>query len=150
MENDQAVMEKDQLLAINPSDYLAGGFFDTKGEMRERINGMYSLAMAYRLQSEGVEAEQIKKVTDKLEQTFVKDVEKIEADPSAALRTEAQTALQKAKSSPLVSKSATLSGVFDAAFPWLKDWKNLSAFVLHLERITEQMAILQSIQQTER
>jgi len=54
----------EQLLALTPGRYLAGGFRDERGEERAELTGLWALAAAEQLRSRGVTAEDFEQVAD--------------------------------------------------------------------------------------
>ena len=62
----EGVIEKSEMLSVKPQDYLSNGFLQPDGQVREGINGEFSLAMAYRLREEGITPENLRQLTDKL------------------------------------------------------------------------------------
>ncbi len=139
MLKDDGIIEKSEMLSVKPQEYLSHGFLEPNGEVREGINGEYSLAMAYRLKEEGTTPENLGQVTEKLY-----DIAGDEAqdDPNKKLSSKAVDAIKQVSQSAEVSKSNTMTELFEAARSWVTDWKNLAAFIVHLERIQAQTALL--------
>jgi hypothetical protein len=147
MLKDDGIIEKSEMLSVKPQEYLSSGFLQADGEVREGINGEYSLAMAYRLKEEGTTAENLAQVTEKLY-----DIAGDEAqdDPNKKLSSKAVDGIKRISQSAEVSKSNTMSELFAAAGSWVTDWKNLAAFIVHLERIQAQTALLSELPKIKR
>ena len=137
-------MEYVELSAIQPADYLKDGFFNEKGEIREGINGEYSLAMAYRLREENVDPDHLKKLVDELQEIALRPDSAIDENPELSLDPEA---VEQVETLAKKWDSPTLQAIFKAARPWLKDWKTLSAFALHLQRILSQYVLIRTLPQ---
>jgi hypothetical protein len=137
-------MELTEMLAVSPGDYLSKGFFDDRGEFREGINGFSSLAMAYRCREEGLRPEKVQHVTSLLEKLAERNVAAVDENPEKEMDRAATNELNAIRKDATVAGSATLKAIFDAALPWVKNWKNYAAFVLHLERVLAQLAIISS------
>jgi hypothetical protein len=143
----EGIIEKNEMLSVKPQDYLSKGFLTSDGQVREGINGEYSLAMAYRLKEEGLTPDQTSKVIEKLYEIAAKESQQ---DPDSKLSASTIEAFQKFVKSPEVSKSKTITEVFEASKPWIVDWKNLSAIIVHLERMQSQLALLIEIPKIKR
>jgi len=135
----EGVIEKSEMLSVKPQDYLSNGFLQPDGQVREGINGEFSLAMAYRSREEGITPENLRQLNDKLYEIAGSEGQD---DPDKKLSSAALEAIPKLSKSTEVSKSNTLSELFEAARPWLKDWKTLAAFIVHIERIQAQLALI--------
>lgn len=140
-------MELKELLAIQPRDYLREGFFAPDGQLREGINGYYSLAMAYRCREEGLTPDRLKRLTDELARIAERHAPVGIDEAGQPLTSEVLSSLQQIRNDADVVQSPTLTALFEAASPWIQDWKNFAAFALHLERIMAQLALLLAIPQ---
>jgi hypothetical protein len=129
------------------SEYLSNGFLQPDGEVREGINGEYSLAMAYRLKEEGITPENIGQVIEKLYQIAGSEAQD---DPNKKLSSTALDAIKQLSKSSEISKSNAMNELFGAAGSWVNDWKNLAAFIVHLERIEAQTALLSELPKIKR
>src|SRR5262245_60827333 len=138
-------MELSEMLAIKPSQYLSNGFYNDAGEFREDLNGLYSLAMAYRCREEGMEPEKVDSIVNSIAGIAEKRIESADENPEEVVDADSLEKLKKLRNHHDVSRSAVLSELFDAAEPWISNWKNYAAFVVHLERITAQLALLKSL-----
>ena len=141
LKND-GIIEKNEMLSVKPQEYLSNGFLQPDGEVREGINGEYSLAMAYRLKEEGATPENVGQVIEKLYKIAGSEAQD---DSNKKLSSTAGDAIKQLSKSSEVSKSNTLSELFQAAGSWLNDFKNLAAFIVHLERIQAQTALLSAL-----
>lgn len=124
---------------IEPKSYLNDGFLTPDGQIREGINGYYSLSVAYQCRDEGVEPENIKRILEKIDEWFSKDTS---PDADQELAPEVRTALQKLQNLEEVRSSTTLKALVEASLPHLGTWREMAAFILHLERILAQLALL--------
>jgi hypothetical protein len=140
-------MELSEMLAIKPADYLMNGFYDDRGEYRKDLNGLYSLAMAYRCREEGLEAEKLDIIINILAEIAQDRIESADENPEQAVDTDSLKKLKKLRNDQEVSSSAVLSELFDAATLRISNWKDYAALVVHLERITAQLALLKSLPQ---
>lgn len=115
-------MELDEMLRVSPNDYLHQGYLTAEGKLRDGINGIHSLAIAYQCREEAVDLERFQEAMQQisagnLDMPVLK--EKIESLHSAALKK-----------------------VFQASESWISDRKQYAAFVSHLQRILSQLALL--------
>jgi hypothetical protein len=129
-------MQLSEFSAIHPRDYLREGFLTADGHVRERINGYYSLGMAYRLQHEGVHPDTVKTLLDALSRFTDARMPKAGDKP---LTEEDRRALLAAW--PVASGGA-LAELREAATAHIHDWKQFSAALLHVERILKQLAVV--------
>lgn len=141
LKND-GIIEKSEMLSVKPQEYLSNGFLQPDGEVREGINGEYSLAMAYRLKEEGTTPENVGQVIEKLYQVAGSEAAD---DPNKKLSATSADAIKQLSRSSEVSKSNTMTELFEAAGSWVNDFKNLAAFIVHLERIQAQTALLSAL-----
>jgi hypothetical protein len=142
MLKDDGIIEKSEMLSVKPQEYLSNGFLQPDGEVREGINGEYSLAMAYRLKEEGTTPENVGQVIEKLYQVAGNEAAD---DPNKKLSSTSADAIKQLSRSSEVSKSNTMTELFEAAGSWVNDFKNLAAFIVHLERIQAQTALLSTL-----
>ena len=138
-------MELSEMLAIKPSEYLTNGFYDDKGEYRENLNGLYSLSMAYRIRQEGLQPENVEKVVGHLEEIAEKYVDDAVENPQLPVDSASLDQLKKLRDNRSVTDSAALGELLAAAQPQISNWKDYSALVIHLERITAQLALLENL-----
>ncbi|MCI0618406.1 hypothetical protein L0244_35965 [bacterium] len=137
-------MELSEMLAIKPSDYLTNGFYDDKGEFRENLNGWYSLAMAYRCREEGLDPENVDGIVNRLEGIAEKHVDTAVEHPEQAVDSKSIEQLKKLGND---QNSTALNELLDAAQSRISNWKDYSALVVHMERITAQLALLNNLPQ---
>ena len=107
-------MNLQEMLATRPGDYLKNGFHDAQGDVFEGINGLHSLAMAYRLREENADADQLKKLADGLQEIALKQDQSIYDNPNYQVDAASRNAIQelaKKNSSPVIKE------LFDAAEP---------------------------------
>jgi hypothetical protein len=135
-------MELSEMLAIKPSEYLMNGFYDEEGEFRENLNGWYSLAMAYRCREEGLDPENVDKVVNRLERIVEKQVDTALEHPEQSVDSKSIEQLKKLSND---QNSAALSELLKTAQSRISNWKDYSALVVHLERITAQLALLKGL-----
>ena len=138
------IIDKDEMLAVQPQEYLSEGFLNPDGQVKEGINGEYSLAMAYRLKEEGGTADELMKLTERL---YDLAGDEGELEPDSKLSQKAIAAFQALPRSPEVSKSKALSELFEASNSFITDWKNLAAFIVHIERIQAQVSLVTELSQ---
>ena len=126
--------------SCRPAEYLKLGFTDEHGNMREGINGEFSLMMAYRLADSGVTSEEVLQLRKKLEEDFE---DEIRAAKSPASAPPANTAWRLRESiRPLGAKAAPLAELIEAASAQMPDWSSFALFVHHLGRIGKQLQII--------
>ena len=135
-------MELKELLAIQPKGYLKDGLLGPTGEIRERVNGYYSLAMAYRCREEGLTPEVLKRVVTRLEDVAKGHEKELEDKSNPSLDQATSASLRSVQVMPEVKTSATLTAIFQAAMPHLTEWKSYAAFALHIDRIMAQLALI--------
>jgi hypothetical protein len=143
----EGIIEKSEMLSVKPQEYLSNGFLQSDGQVREGINGEYSLAMAYRLKEEGITSDNIGQVIEKLYQIAGSEAQD---DPNKKLSSTALDAIKQLSKSSEVSKSNAINELFGAAGSLVNDWKNLAAFIVHLERIQAQIALLSELPKIKR
>ena len=135
-------MENAELLAVQPAEYLKFGFYDKNGDLLEEVNGYYSLAMAYRLREEHADIDQLQEIVVQLKEIASKRDSAVNDNPQLPLddaNAAAFKAVRKRTDSP------TINAVFDAADPWVKDWKSFASLTLHLQRILSQYALIRNL-----
>jgi hypothetical protein len=115
-------MELEEALNVRPYDYLRHGFLTEQRVMRDGINGVHSLAMAYQCRMEEINLDEFQRVVDQISKSSV-----------------ASPANEKLLAS---LKSSVITNLWKAAEPWLKDPAQYKAFVSHLRRILQQTALL--------
>lgn len=126
---------------MQPAEYLKNGFYNSTGDFIEGINGDCSLQIAYQLRKEEADVDQLKSLTDELEAIAAK-----EEVPDNALDPET---VRHIKAIAKKSTSPAIKSVFDAAMPWVTDWKNYAALTLHLQRILSQTVLLRNLPEGE-
>lgn len=122
---------------MQPAEYLKNGFYNSTGEFIEGINGECSLQIAYQLREEKADVDQLKSLTDELEAIATK-----EEVPNNALDPET---VRSIKAIAQKNTSPAIKSVFDAAMPWVTDWKNYAALTLHLQRILSQTVLIRNL-----
>ena len=135
-------MNLSEMLAIRAGDYLSNGFHDEQGETFEGINGLYSLAMAYRLREENADPDQLKKLVDDLQAIALKQDQSIYDNPKQQMDPAVSNEIQQLAKK---NTSAVIREVFEAANRWIKTWSGYAAFVLHLDRILSQFVLIRSL-----
>jgi hypothetical protein len=135
-------MESSEMLATKPTDYLNKGFFNADGKFYEGINGEFSLHMAYRCRDEGTSPDQILKVVSQLESILKSLDRSIDENPNQPLDAKALSVQEQVIQSPEVTRSVALKELFEAAKPWITNWKTYAALNVHLRRIMGQLALL--------
>ncbi|MEW6364978.1 MAG: hypothetical protein AB1714_10100 [Acidobacteriota bacterium] len=129
-------------LSGDPAIYLRDGFYAADGSMREGIDGEHSLALAYRLRSEGLSLDGLdsllQAVGDIVDAHAGNDVETGEEPISAG----GMKAFDQLGTRPEVTRSAALTSVLSAAHPWVRTWRDYAALAIHLERARSQLALL--------
>jgi hypothetical protein len=136
------ISDQNQILLIQPSEYLANGFFDKNGQLIEGLNGYYSLAMAYRLRDEKADPDKLKEFLDRLQAIALKPNHEVDDHPETELD---PGTLQEVKQLFHNSPSTTISTILEAAHPKTKNWKDLAALTIHLERILSEFVLIQSL-----
>jgi hypothetical protein len=135
-------MELKEMLKTEPRNYLKQGFFAPDGQLRPGLNGEYSLAMAYRCREEGLSPDTLKAITDAIGAAVPASARVSEGDPP--VEPVVLNALAQVHRRNEVERSPALSGLLSSADPWIKTWRGLSALVVHLQRITAQLALLKA------
>jgi hypothetical protein len=135
-------MELSEMLSTKPQDYLNKGFFNADGKFYEGINGEFSLRMAYRCRDEGTRPDQILKVVSQLENVLKSLDKAIDENPDHPLDAKALSVQEQVVQSQEVIRSPALKELFDAAKPWITNWKAYAALDVHLRRIMGQLALL--------
>jgi hypothetical protein len=136
-------IESVDLSKITAQDYLKNGFFDHNGDLVEGLNGYYSLAIAYKLRDETSSPDAVKSVFDKLVQAASKyytgpNDQSVNQPLDSATLNE----VHKIQETSEVKASPTLLALFQSAESHLKTAGDLGAFVVHLERILAQLALV--------
>lgn len=124
-------MELQEMLDVQPEDYLKKGFLTESEAEREELNGFFSLAMAYRLREEGKSLESVRKVLD--EMILI-----------AGLKGQKE-AIQEIEKSSEVRNSPCLKNLIHAATPWILQHHQWNAFLNHFRRIIAQQALVSVI-----
>jgi hypothetical protein len=139
-------MNNAELLAIQPAEYLKNGFYDQDGELIEGLNGEYSLAMAYRLREEQADIDQLKNIVDRLTEIASKRDSAVNDNPHLPLDAANAAAFKAVRTKTALP---TVIAIFDAADPWVKDWKSYASLTLHLQRILSQLALIRNLPEKE-
>lgn len=134
------MIEDVDLTQVRPEEYLSEGFLDASGEVRRGINGFCSLAIARRLFDAGADPMDVKAAREALETVLSPEFER---DPDGPLSEAARAAIAGAATG-LGSPGAPLDEVCKAASAVVSDWRQAAALLGHLERITEQLALLKA------
>jgi hypothetical protein len=139
-------MNNTELLAIQPAEYLKNGFYDNKGEIMEGLNGYNSTAMAYRLREEKADPDQLQNIVDQLDSILDRQDSSVDENPGLSLDSNTLKALDDLSKKPL---PPTITEVFNAARPWVKDWRTFAALLIHLHRILAQFVLICSLPEVE-
>jgi hypothetical protein len=99
--------------------------------------------MAYRCREEGLEPDNVDRVVNSLAGIAEQHIDTVEENPEAAVDPKSMEQLKRLRND--VAGSAVLSELLDAAQPRIANWKDHSALVNHLERITAQLALLKNL-----
>jgi hypothetical protein len=141
-------IEQEDLSKVRPRDYLRKGFFDSKGRLREHINGQDSLAMAYHARSEKLTVHQLELIVGRLQK--IADQHSVEmANPQIELSSEVRTAILQVAGSEPVRKSPAIFELMQLSTSMLKKWKDFAALLLHMQRILAQLALIHTLTQAE-
>jgi hypothetical protein len=116
------------------------GFYDKAGEYRDELNGIHSLGMAYRLRQEGLNPENVDHVVNSLEGIADPYIDAVEENPEQPVDAKSLEQLKQLK-----TDSVALNELLAAAQPRISSWKDFAGLMLHLERITAQLALLTSL-----
>ncbi|MEW6605866.1 MAG: hypothetical protein AB1414_00250 [bacterium] len=132
------------LKAVRPVEYLKEGFFLNDGcTLREGINGLYSLAMAYEFRNKKVHPEKLKKLTDALlgivKKHDIESLKKVESVIEPQTRRVIEDEFQRIKTE---LPSSLFSELIQECTRWLINWRNFLAVIVHLQRINAQLALL--------
>ena len=132
---------QENLSDIRAADYATAAFFDAPEKVREGQDGKFALAMAYHAIAAGVSAEEILNERDRIAAengpAFAK------AGGSGELPAAVRQSIQKSAEQWRLTCPA-LAELFDAA-PELQTWRAYSRFVMHVDRIARQVALITSI-----
>ena len=132
------------LASIGPESYLRDGFFDADGDLRERLNGLYSLAAAHRLWREGVAAKDLGVAVEKLER-LVERGSGADETLSRALEGAEKVELQALLGDARLSSSATFRALASAAARIVDTWRDAAALAVHLRRMRDQLAYVTAL-----
>ncbi len=135
-------MQKIDYKKVRPSDYLKNGFFDQSGDWIEGLNGFYSLATAHLLREEGTAPADVRKIADCLMTLSLEVFGNAEIIEYQSIDELSREAIFKIIDSPEARQSVILTELFDTVRPHLRNWKNFAALVIHLERISGQLALV--------
>jgi hypothetical protein len=100
--------------------------------------------MAYRCREEGLDPENVDSVVNRLEGIAEKHVDTAVEHPEQAVDSKSIEQLKKLGND---QNSTALNELLDAAQSRISNWKDYSALVVHLERITAQLALLNNLPQ---
>jgi hypothetical protein len=135
-------LEEVDLTKVRPSEYLKDGFFGPSGDWIAGLNSLCSLATARHLQNEGTRLDNVKKIADQFMDLSVivfGDAELIEYQ---LIDDSSRDAIYRMMETSEARNSAVLSELFDTVRPYIKNWKNFAALVIHLQRISAQLTQL--------
>jgi hypothetical protein len=135
-------IERFRMEEVYPAEYLRNGFIGSDGELLEGLSSYYSLAMAYRLQSEGTSSARVQQLADELTNLLSTALANAEAIEDQPLHEDTATALRNIFQTSTFRESVCLSVLLDAAEPQIVSWRSLAGFIVHLERIASQLALL--------
>jgi hypothetical protein len=136
------VLEEVNFTKVRPSEYLKDGFFGPSGDWIEGLNSLCSLATAHHLLNEGTAPNNVKKIADQfmdLSVTVFGDAELIEYQ---LIDDSSREGIYRIMESSEAQNSAVLSELFDTVRPYMTNWKNFAALVIHLQRISAQLSQL--------
>jgi hypothetical protein len=139
-------MENAELLAVQPAEYLKHGFYDKNGDLLEELNGYYSLCMAYRLREEHADIDHLQDIVVRLKEIASKRDSAVNENPHLPLDDANAATFKEVQG---MTKSPTISAIFDAADKWVTDWKSYASLTLHLQRIMSQYALIRNLPDNE-
>jgi hypothetical protein len=138
-----AVMEMQKIdYKVRPCDYLKNGFFDQSGDWIEGLNGFYSMATAQLLREEGTSPAKVREIADQLMALSLEVFGDDEILEYHSIDSFSRDAIFKIMDSSESKQSAVLSELFDSARPYINNWKNFAALVIHLEQISGQLDLV--------
>jgi hypothetical protein len=135
-------MQKIDYRKVRPSDYLKNGFFNQSGDWIEGLNGFYSVATAQLLREEGTSPAKVKIIADQLMALSLEVFGDDEILECHSIDPISREAIFKIIDAPESKQSAVLSELFNTVRPYLKNWKNFAALVIHLEQISSQLDVV--------
>lgn len=128
------------LKEIRPSEYLKEGFFTPDGEMQAGIHGYCSAAMARRLKEEGTRPDTVRELVDVVSRIGEDLFELAGDDPELPLDDSTHASLKVMQEMGETESSPALCELLNASEPWLRQFRDLAALAVHLERILSHMA----------
>lgn len=126
-------------LDVHPEEYLRDGFFTADQQIQGGIYGFCSIAMAMRCRHEGADTETLRQLVDVLAQIGEGLAEQSGDDPDLLLDDATRDAIQSLEDLGDVEQSLAISELLIAAHPWIQQFRDLAALVVHLERILSHM-----------
>src|SRR5262245_53330349 len=135
-------MQKMDYKKVRPSDYLKNGFFDQSGDWIEGLNGFYSLTTAQLLREEGTSSELVTMIADRLMALSLEVFGDAEILEYHSIDEYSCEAIFKIMDTAEAKQSLVLSELFDTVRPHIKNWKNFTALIIHLEQISGQLAMV--------
>lgn len=124
---------------IRPSEYLKEGFFTPDQEMQAGIYGYCSAAMARRLKEEGTKPDTIRELVDVASRIGEELFELAGDDPELPLDDSTHASLKAMQEMGETGTSPALCELLTASEPWLRQFRDLAALAVHLERILGHM-----------
>lgn len=127
----------ENLLEVRAADFVQPGFFESAGDSIEGRHGFYSVALAYQLRTAGVKPEEyapfVEKLADQLAPAF--DDPTVREDVKAVLaRASRQWETRCGELAEVLRLSGNVAGSGYA----------LAGLVIYLDRVREQLALLDS------
>ena len=123
----------------SPREYLQDGWWDAQGRLQPHLNGQYSLGMAYRLRDEGTGPDVVQVILMRRIHAMIEQYGPPRVRINDPVHPDALSAMMAI---PEVQHSPALRDLFEAACAHLHTWRDMQAFVRHLERIMAQLAWL--------
>ena len=120
---------------IHPRDYLTGGFFSAKGDLKPEFLDEWSQTMATRIAEEGIGSAQMNQIVNQLSNAALEYEKRFKNEAEQKLDPAILSIMNLIFDSDIVVQSPSLWEITDASRKWLVDLRSLAALTLHLDAI---------------
>ena len=120
---------------IHPRDYLTGGFFSAKGDLKPEFLNEWSQTMATRIAEEGIASIQMGEIVKQLSNAAMEYEKRFRNDAEQKLDSAILSVMNLIFDSDIVVQCPSLWEITDASRKWLVDLRSLAALTLHLDAI---------------
>jgi hypothetical protein len=119
----------------HPKDYLSGGFFAAKGNLKPELLGVWSRTMARRITEEGIHSAEMEEIVNQLSHAALEFEKKFRNEAEQKLDPALFSVLNLIFDSDAVVQCPSLWEITDNSRKWLIDLQSLAALTLHLDAI---------------